>query len=126
VHEFGPRVRLFKVFTNLPLVPDKPIDFGVTQFCSGCKKCAEACEVDAISLKGEPDWEPSTRSSSPGALKWYIDAESASSTGVTTGWTAAHVSASVHTRRDEQTSTQRSSGHPSRLIPVHILLSHGR
>jgi len=73
--EFGPRVRLFKVFTDLPLVPDKPIDFGVTQFCSGCKRCAEACEVDAISLKDEPDWAPATKSSNPGALKWYMDAE---------------------------------------------------
>src|SRR4030066_448546 len=25
--EYGPRQRLCKVFTNLPLVPDKPIDF---------------------------------------------------------------------------------------------------
>jgi len=73
--EFGTRVRLLKVFTDLPLVPDKPIDFGVTQFCRGCKMCAEACEVDAISFKDEPDWEPATRSSSPGAMKWYMDAE---------------------------------------------------
>jgi reductive dehalogenase len=73
--EFGPRVRLLKVFTDLPLVPDKPIDFGVTQFCRGCKRCAEACEVDAISFKDEPDKEPVTRSSSPGAMKWYMDAE---------------------------------------------------
>jgi epoxyqueuosine reductase len=73
--ELGPRVRLLKVFTDLPLVPDKPIDFGVTQFCRGCKMCAEACEVDAISFKDEPDWEPATRSSSPGAMKWYMDAE---------------------------------------------------
>jgi ferredoxin len=73
--EYGPRIRLFKVFTDLPLVADKPIDFGVTQFCRGCKRCAEVCEVDAISFKDEPDWEPSTKSSSPGALKWYMDAE---------------------------------------------------
>jgi ferredoxin len=73
--EFGPRVRLFKVFTDLPLVPDKPIDFGVAQFCRGCRRCAEACEVDAISFKDEPDWEPTTKSSNPGALKWYMDAE---------------------------------------------------
>lgn len=73
--EYGPRVRLFKVFTDLPLVPDKPIDFGVTQFCRSCKRCADVCEVDAISFKDDPDWEPSTKSSSPGALKWYIDAE---------------------------------------------------
>ncbi len=73
--EYGPRVRLFKVFTDLPLIPDKPIDFGVTKFCRGCKRCAEVCEVDAISFKDDPDWEPATKSSSPGALKWYMDAE---------------------------------------------------
>jgi ferredoxin len=73
--EYGPRVRLFKVFTDLPLLPDKPIDFGVAPFCRGCKRCAEVCEVDAISFKDDPDWEPATKSSSPGALKWYMDAE---------------------------------------------------
>ena len=73
--EYGPRVRLFKVFTDLPLAPDRPVDFGVTRFCRGCKMCAEACEVDAISFKDDADWEPATRSSSPGALKWYVDAE---------------------------------------------------
>jgi len=29
--EFGPRVRLSKVLTDLPLVPDSPIEFGVTE-----------------------------------------------------------------------------------------------
>ena len=73
--EYGSRIRLFKVLTDLPLVPDKPIDFGVTEFCRGCKRCAEVCEVDAISFKDDPDWEPATKSSSQGALKWYMDAE---------------------------------------------------
>jgi ferredoxin len=73
--EFGPRVRLCKVFTNLPLKPDRPIDFGVTKFCKGCNLCAEACPVDAISSSKEPSWEPSGRSSNPGALKWYLDGE---------------------------------------------------
>jgi len=73
--EFGPRVRLFKVFTDLPLADDKPVDFSVTQFCRGCKRCAEVCEVDAISFDDAPGWEPSTKSSSPGALKWYVDGE---------------------------------------------------
>ena len=72
--EYGPRVRLAKIFTDLPLTPDKPIDFGVVRFCRTCKRCAEACEVDAIS-KGEPTWEPACRSSSPGAKKWYVDGE---------------------------------------------------
>jgi ferredoxin len=73
--EYGPRVRLMKVFTNLPLIPDKPINFGLTQFCKDCMICAEACEVEAISKNIEPSWKPSCVSNNPGALKWYIDAE---------------------------------------------------
>ena len=41
--EFGPRVRLCKVLTDLPLVPTPPIDFGVTEFCNKCEKCAQYC-----------------------------------------------------------------------------------
>lgn len=73
--EYGPRVQLCKVFTDLPLAPDKPIDFGVTDFCRRCRLCAEACEVGAISEEAEPSWEPACVSSSPGVLKWYVDSE---------------------------------------------------
>jgi epoxyqueuosine reductase len=38
----GPRVRLSKVFTNLPLIPDKPIDIGVQNFCEECALCAKS------------------------------------------------------------------------------------
>ena len=54
--EYGPRVRLLKVFTDAPLVPDKPIRFGVYEFCLKCKKCVEHCPVQAISYD-EPTWE---------------------------------------------------------------------
>jgi len=73
--EYGPRVRLCKVFTDLPLVADGPVDFGVTEFCRGCRLCAEACEVEAISMDAEPSWEPACGSNNPGALKWYVDSE---------------------------------------------------
>jgi epoxyqueuosine reductase len=73
--EYGPRVRICKVYTDLPLVTDGPIDFGVTEFCMGCRLCAEACEVDAISFEREPGWEPACKSSNPGARKWYVDGE---------------------------------------------------
>ena len=73
--EYGPRVRLFKVYTDLPITPDKPIDFGVTEFCRKCKRCAETCEVDAISFDDDPGWDPICRSSSPGTLKWYVNSE---------------------------------------------------
>ena len=72
---YGPRVRLCKVYTDLPMEPDGPIDFGVRAFCRTCKKCAEACEVEAISSADEPSYEPVCRSSSVGTLKWAVDAE---------------------------------------------------
>ncbi len=41
--EFGPAVRLCKVFTDLPMSCDKPIDFGLAKYCVKCQKCAAAC-----------------------------------------------------------------------------------
>jgi reductive dehalogenase len=37
------------VLTNMPLVPDKPIDFGLQRFCQDCRICAENCPSHAIS-----------------------------------------------------------------------------
>jgi len=71
---FGPRVRLSKVFTDMPLVADKPIEFGVAEFCASCKRCAEECPSGAVS-PGEPTTEGLTISNSNGIYKWYIDPE---------------------------------------------------
>jgi reductive dehalogenase len=50
VHPFiGPRHKGAVVTTDLPLLPDKPIDFGLQGFCSKCKKCARECPSGAIS-----------------------------------------------------------------------------
>lgn len=72
--EFGPRVRLCKVFTDLPLVPDKPIEFGVWDFCAHCERCAEECPSQAI-----PDGEPTTqicnKSNREGLLRWPVNGE---------------------------------------------------
>jgi len=46
--EFGPRVRLGVVTTDLPLIPDQPINLGVQNFCLLCKKCAQTCPSQAI------------------------------------------------------------------------------
>ncbi len=71
---FGPRVRLSKVFTDLPLAHDEPVEFGVTEFCYSCKKCAENCPGRAISFS-EPTDSGSTISNNNGIYKWYIDPE---------------------------------------------------
>ncbi len=73
--QFGSRVRLCKIFTDLPLAPDRPIDFGVTETCKQCRQCAELCEVDAISKDENPSFDGVCFSSNPGALKWYVDSE---------------------------------------------------
>jgi epoxyqueuosine reductase len=72
--EFGPRVRISKVFTDLPLVHDKPIEFGVREFCETCKRCAEECPGRALPF-GEPTTEPHNISNAGGAYKWYCDNE---------------------------------------------------
>jgi reductive dehalogenase len=72
--EFGPRVRLCKVLTDLPLVPTPPIDFGVTEFCETCEKCAEYCPAQAVRY-GERTAKKRTFSTNPGLLKWPVDGE---------------------------------------------------
>ena len=72
--QYGPSVRLSKVLTDLPLMRDYPIRFGVTEFCDVCLKCAEECPVDAIHT-GERIWERENISNSPGLLTWHLDNE---------------------------------------------------
>jgi reductive dehalogenase len=51
LHPFlGPRFKAAVVTTDLPLLPDKPIDFGMQDFCSKCKKCARECPSGALSF----------------------------------------------------------------------------
>jgi reductive dehalogenase len=46
--EFGPRVRLFAVTTDMPLETDAPVDLGVEGFCRRCLKCADSCPSRSI------------------------------------------------------------------------------
>lgn len=46
--EFGPRVRLVTIATDLELPAGKRKRFGVEEYCSKCHICREACEGDAI------------------------------------------------------------------------------
>lgn len=48
--EYGPRVRLSAVTTDLPLVSDKPVDIGVEDFCEICKKCSVCCPSGSIPM----------------------------------------------------------------------------
>ncbi len=53
--ETGSNIRLACVTTNLPMTIDKPIDFGVAEFCNDCKICAEQCPSSAISFNDSPE-----------------------------------------------------------------------
>ncbi len=72
--EFGPRVRLGKIFTDLPLALDKPIDFGVHEFCSNCQRCSSACPVKAISNE-IPSTAVYNQSNIKGVKKWSVNGE---------------------------------------------------
>ena len=72
--QFGPRQRICKVITDLPLEPDHSHKFGVTQFCSVCQKCAKECPGQAISY-GERTTEALSISNNSGVLKWPLNAE---------------------------------------------------
>jgi reductive dehalogenase len=72
--EFGPRVRLGKIFTDLPLSHDRPRSFGVKEFCGVCRRCADACPPKAIPFDG-PSERVYNRSNLLGVRKWSVDAE---------------------------------------------------
>lgn len=72
--KYGPRVRISKIFTDLPLLADQPIEFGVQKFCTICRKCANACPVKAIPQDEAQDTPPNFSSLS-GIKKWTVNAE---------------------------------------------------
>ena len=49
----GPRFKSVVLTTDMPLEPDRPIDFGLQYFCDNCRKCARECPCDAISWGGK-------------------------------------------------------------------------
>jgi reductive dehalogenase len=49
--QFGPRVRLASVTTDLELLEDKPVDIGVQHFCEICRACETNCPANAISAQ---------------------------------------------------------------------------
>ena len=71
--QFGPRVRICKVFTDLPLEVDSPIDIGVQQFCERCQRCAEECPSRALMFEDRTDkaWDISNNVN---VRKWPVKA----------------------------------------------------
>ena len=60
----GPRSKSVVITTDMPLEIDRPIDFGLQDTCSKCRKCARECPCNAISYKnkvvfnGYEMWKP--------------------------------------------------------------------
>ncbi len=44
----GPRLKSGVVTTSMPMSYDRPIDFGLQNFCESCNKCARECPSGAI------------------------------------------------------------------------------
>jgi len=72
--KYGPRVRLAKVITDMPLLPDAPIRVGVTEFCESCMLCAVDCPSRSIT-EGPRTWEGRSPANNPGVYKWYVTPE---------------------------------------------------
>lgn len=68
----GPRCRISKVITDLPIESDSPMNFGVIEFCSDCKRCAEMCPARAIPF-GDRSYEPVNECNNGGFLGWHLD-----------------------------------------------------
>ena len=50
--EYGNRLKIGAVLTNITLIEDEPVDFGMVEFCQACLKCAIDCPAKAVSFKG--------------------------------------------------------------------------
>ncbi len=50
---FGANFKSACVLTDLPMECDKPIDFGLQEFCRNCTICADSCPCKAISYTKE-------------------------------------------------------------------------
>ncbi|MDE0756014.1 MAG: 4Fe-4S dicluster domain-containing protein [Woeseiaceae bacterium] len=62
--QYGSCFRLAAVSTDLPLVSDRPKEFGVDDYCMRCEACNNACPAGAIST--EKQWVR-------GVEKYYVD-----------------------------------------------------
>ena len=63
--DFGPRIRLSAVTTDIPLIPDRPVDIGAEDFCRLCKKCVVCCPSQSIPLGDQIEVN--------GTLRWKLN-----------------------------------------------------
>ncbi|MFC1869661.1 reductive dehalogenase [Chloroflexota bacterium] len=63
--EFGNKFRPGAVATDMPLAIDKPVDFGLQDFCEKCQICADYCPSHAITHEGKEVIR--------GVRRWHLD-----------------------------------------------------
>ena len=61
----GASFKAAAVLCDLPLAPDKPIDFGLQEYCNKCKICAEQCPSGAVPHGGKTVYN--------GYRSWILD-----------------------------------------------------
>jgi epoxyqueuosine reductase QueG len=57
----------------MELALDKPIDFGLMEFCKVCRRCADACPAKCLSLYDEPNLMVKGEWNNPGHQAWFED-----------------------------------------------------
>lgn len=62
--DYGSNFRLASVATELPLAHDEPVDIGVDDLCTACRRCFNDCPPVAIF---------ETKQMVRGVEKWYVD-----------------------------------------------------
>lgn len=72
--KYGPRFRIGKIFTDMPLEIDQPEKLGVREFCDVCDRCAKACPPKAIPFD-DPSDHVHSESNIKGVVKWTPSAE---------------------------------------------------
>ncbi len=73
--KYGPRVRLAKVLTDMPLLTDTPILFGVKEFCEVCGLCAKYCPSGSIPTPEEMpthSWDAPEINNMKYVKKWQV------------------------------------------------------
>jgi epoxyqueuosine reductase len=70
--EYGPRLRICKVLTDLPLIPDQPVEFSLHEFCENCHICSRTCPVNAIRNE-EITTEITSFSNREGIKRWPVN-----------------------------------------------------
>ena len=63
------------VLTDMPLMPDRPVDFGLQSFCQSCRICAQNCPSKAISMGDKVMYN--------GYETWKLDTKRCASLNVT-------------------------------------------